>query len=237
MDGSDVVKIVDSVEEFFEFFRIFGRELNGSIGDAFEFGFGDGETGIEQSLTNFHEVARSGDDFETVFGFIDVFGASIKDGHHGVFAFFGDKNEAFAGELEHNRTGIGHAATVFGESVADFGHGAVFIVGSNFDDDAGATRAVTFVSFLNKGSGRFISNASDSALDVDLGHVGLASLFQHHGKGRVHVGIGTTTGSDGDLISDFSEKGTALSVDDGFLAFGGGPFAVSGHIYLLMKVL
>ena len=229
MDGDDVVEVVDGVEEFFEFFGLVGFDGDFGVGEVLEFGGGHGEAGGDEGGADFHEVGGGGDDFDAVFGFFGVFSASVEGGHEGFFAFFGDDDDAFAGELEHDGAWVGHAAAVFVEGVADFGHGAVFVVGGDFDDDADAGGAVGFVGFFNEGRGGFVGDAGDGAFDVRLGHVREAGLFEDHGEGGVHGGVGAGAGGDGDLVADFGEEGAALGVDDGFLAFGGGPFTVSRH--------
>ena len=178
-------------------------------------------------MTDLHEVAGGSQDDETVVSFVNVFGAGVKGGHHSIFAGGAQFNPAFALELEHHGTGVGHTTAVLGEGVADFRHSTVFVIGGNLNNNPDAAGAVAFVNFFNQGSGGFVGDASDGALNVDLGHIGLASLLQHHGERGVHIGVGAAASSDGDLISDFGEKGAALGVNHGFLTFGSGPFTVS----------
>ena len=77
-------------------------------------------------------------------------------------------NPAFALELEHHGTGVSHTTAVLGEGVADFRHSTVFIIGGNLNNNPDAAGAVAFVNFFNQGSGGFVGDASDGALNVDL---------------------------------------------------------------------
>ena len=227
VDGGNIVKVIEGVEEFLEFFGVFAGDGDLGGGEIFELGVGDGEASIQQGLADFHEVASSSEDDEAVLEFVDILSASLESGHHGVLAGIAQLNPALALELEHDRAWVGHAATVLGKGVADFGHGAVFVVGGDFDNDADTAWAVAFVNFFDQRGGGFVGDAGDGAFDVDFGHVGLTSLLQHHGKGRVHVGISTAASGDGDLVGDLGEKGATLGVNHGFLAFGSRPFTVS----------
>src|SRR6185369_6164630 len=104
------------------------------------------------------EVGGFGVDDELGVPFFHVFGAGF-DGIHGggVEVNCWDHDDAALGELVKNRAGGAERAAVLGEGGADFGCGAVAVVGGGLHDDGGATGAVALVGDLFEGGGAVLA--------------------------------------------------------------------------------
>jgi len=71
-----------------------------------------------------------------------------------------------------DRVGATEIAAVFGEEVADFSRGAVFIVGGGFDEEGDTAWRIAFVHNFFDGTAafEFASAFEDGAIDVFDGH-------------------------------------------------------------------
>ena len=57
VDGGNIVKVIEGVEEFLELFGVFAGDGDLGGGEIFELGVGDGEASIQQGMADFQEVS------------------------------------------------------------------------------------------------------------------------------------------------------------------------------------
>ena len=116
---------------------------------------------------------------------------------------------------------------MFGEEVAHFGHGAVFIVCGHFHHNGNAAGAVAFIKGFGQVAARVLARAlADGGVNFVLGQVhGLGG-----GDGRPQTGvarrIAPALGGDDDFFSGLGEDFAALGVLASLAVLNVGPFAV-----------
>src|SRR5213075_649652 len=121
---------------------------------------------------------------------------------------------------------------VLGEDAADFGRGAVLIVGGRFHDHRHASGRVALVSYLIKvlRIRSFAGAALDGALDVVVGHAGRTRCQDSAAQSRISIGIAAAAfRRNRNLFRKLAENLTALRVNSAFEAFYLRPLAVSRH--------
>ena len=135
-------------------------------------------------------------------------------------------------EQVRDRPGLAERPAVLAEDVAHLGAGAVAVVGERLDQDRHAAGPVALVhDRLDRVGVRALARAlGDRALDVVLGHRGVARLLDRVGQRRVGIGVAAAVArGDRDRARELGELLTAARVHDRLLVLDRGPLRVSGH--------
>src|SRR5205085_9215157 len=121
---------------------------------------------------------------------------------------------ALAIELELDRAGGAEVATVFFEDVADFGSGAMRVIGQRFDDDRHAARTIPFIcDFFVRGPFELAAASLDGALDGVLRHVVVLGLVDRGAQPGVAVDVSPASASSNrHFLDQAREEFSALCV-------------------------
>src|SRR5438105_3498773 len=92
---------------------------------------------------------------------INIFGTGFDSLQTKLVARAFDSDYSFMAKLKGHAAGLGHATAVFTKGGADFGVGAVLIIGGNLHNYGHATRTITLVSNFFQYRGVFISRSLD----------------------------------------------------------------------------
>ena len=115
--------------------------------------------------------------------------------------------------------------------MADFGDGAVLVVGGHFHHDGDAAGAVTFIeAFGEIAAGIFAGTLADGGLDFVLGQV--HGLGGRNGCAQTGVArrIAAVLGGDDDFLGGLGEDLAALCVLTALAVLNIGPFAMPRHM-------
>jgi hypothetical protein len=125
---------------------------------------------------------------------------------------------------------LAHVAAVFIEDMADFGHGAVFVVRQRLHQDGGAAGAVAFIGVLFVADAlpvhRCLSLMARSMLS--LGMFSALAAATARAQSRVGVQIAPTRpGSHGNFLDQFGKDLSPLGILGAFAVLDGRPLIVS----------
>ena len=169
-----VVVVFEVVDEVHDFYNVFAGDFDGLLGDHGDGAGLDGVGGFE-SGADVGICGRFAENFEGFLGVFDVVGAGFEGGHHEflfIGAFFGDEDLAFLFEVVGDAAGCAEVAATFFEDLAEFGGGAVTVIGEDIDHDSNACGAVAFVDDGLVGNACELAGAFfDGVGDGVLGHV------------------------------------------------------------------
>ncbi len=221
-----VFEFFDEGEDLGGCFRIGGwggvfRFVNEATGGGNELG------GAEGFIYRIEFVGGTDHLGAIVVGGTDVVGSGFESGFkHLVLIHVFEEEDAMAFEHPSDRVGAAQMAAVFREEVADFGGGAVFIIGGGFDEEGDSAWGVTFVHDLLDVAAaiEFSGSFEDCALDVVDGH----GFGPGDGDGGTEAGVEAgvasgEAGGDGDLLGQFGKEGASFYIGDTFGAFDFGP--------------
>ena len=244
VDFLNVVVVFELVDELEELDSVVVTELDRVIRDVAEFSAHHFDTSIFESLGNGVEsFRRSGDFMNAIFG-AHVFCASFENEVHDLvfrILFSIDDNHALVGECPRNGTGFTHGTVVLVEDVTDFSNRTDLVVGHALHHDSNACRAASFVQrFRHFGTGVSTRTLGNSTFDV-LGRQALAlGLEDCSTETRVCIRVAAAElSSDGDFLNQLVPSLSTSDVGFGFLAFGGGPFRMTGHrlpLFVSLKI-
>src|SRR6266496_4069721 len=229
----DVVHLLESLDEVQQRLGVAPFDLHGVLRDHGDLGALHGELLGPQRFVHGVKLVRRRGDHEDVALAVHVLGAGVERRFHGhVFVGF-PVHYDLPLAVEHPRDRIGGAevAAVAREHVADFGDGAVGVVGGRLDQDRRAARAIPLVHhFLVRDPLELAGPLLDGALDVVPRHVlgfgGVDGGAEAGVAGRVAAPL---LRGDRDLADDFGEGGAALLIGDGLLPLDLLPFAMARH--------
>ena len=180
------------------------------------------------------EVGRLGDDLEDVLLDGDVLGAGLDRRHEVVLgvALGVDDDQPALVEQVGDGARLAEAAAVLGQQVAHVGAGAVAVLGHRLDEQRDAAGAVALVhDVLDRGRVAARAGAlGDRALDVVLGHRGVARLLDGQLQRRVALELAPAVArGGGDRAGELGEVLAAAGVDDRLLVLDRRPLGMAGH--------
>src|SRR5690606_27230840 len=123
--------------------------------------------GVVERMKHFVEGVDGAADLVAIVGGDDVVGAGFEgDFHQAVFGHRVGGDEELSGvkKLKRDRAGAGKIAAALGEHTAQFGGGAVFVVGRDLHDEGDPARAISFVGdVFVRNAGQFTGALLDRA--------------------------------------------------------------------------
>src|SRR6266540_4054641 len=134
-------------------------------------------------------------------------------------------------ELPGDRTGLGHAAVLFGEDVADLGYGPVPVIAGEIDQQGATARPIAFqLELFKMDAGKLAGAALDRLLGVVRRHVDVFGFEDCESEAGVAVRItAAEAGGDGDFTDDLGKDLAALGVYVRFVPLRGCPVTMAPH--------
>src|SRR4051794_1837195 len=234
VDRVDVVLLLERVDEAQEPAGALLVERYAGLGLLGHLGGLDLDPRLLERLAHGGEVGRLAHDLVDVVVEGDVLRAGV-DGHHQVIlgvALGVDDDEPLLVEQVGDRARLAEAPSALGEDMADLGARAVAVVGHGLDEERDTARPVALVDdrLERVGVGALTRALGDRALDVVLGHRGVAGLLDGEREPGVALDVSPALlRGHGDRAGELREELAAARVDDRLLVLDPRPFRVTGH--------
>lgn len=216
-DAVDVVVFVEGVEEVADFFELGFGEFGDDFGDEADFAGDDGPAVSGEPFGDGGHVGAFADEFgaggvagDVVVLFagegLEFVGAGFDGGGFAVDVWVGVVGFDESDAVEDEFVGAGGGELALAEEDADFGGGAVGVVGVDLDDDGDVVGGAAFVDDVLEGD-LFVAGtgaAVDGTLDGVFGDAFAFGFFDGGEEPGVHGGIGVAHFSgEGDFADQF----------------------------------